>query len=184
MLRTFLPLLAASSCVALRVAVSGATGRTGRLVVEQCLAAGHSVDAIVRDTAKAEEVLPSAVEIKCLDLATATGAEMREAMAESERLIWCATGFSDAGESLDVRGFAELLPSLDHLQQASATDTAPSVVMLSSAGVTRPAWDDAKKERLIGASDIPISARPAGDLSRAAELRRSTPDAPRAPLVT
>ena len=41
MLRTFLPLLAASSCVALRVAVTGATGRTGRLVVEQCLAAGQ-----------------------------------------------------------------------------------------------------------------------------------------------
>ena len=52
--------------------------------------------------------MPSAVQIKCLDLATATGAEMREAMAESERLIWCATGFSDAGESLDVRGFARL----------------------------------------------------------------------------
>jgi len=32
----------------------------------------------------------------------------------------------------------------------------PRVVMLSSAGVTRPAWDEAKKGRLDGAADIPI----------------------------
>jgi len=32
----------------------------------------------------------------------------------------------------------------------------PRVVMLSSAGVTRPAWDTKKKERYPGAADIPI----------------------------
>jgi hypothetical protein len=32
----------------------------------------------------------------------------------------------------------------------------PKVVMLSSAGVTRPGWDDTKKEKLNGCADIPI----------------------------
>eukprot|EP00966_Prymnesium_polylepis_P296403 6847656-Prymnesium_polylepis.1 len=127
-------LLVATAADALRVAVTGATGRTGRLVVEQALASSHAVTAIVRDEAKAKEVLPAAVQLKCLDLASADGAAMHEACADSDCLIWCATGFSDAGESLDVRGFAELLPSLDHLKKAGEADAAPTVIMLSSAG--------------------------------------------------
>lgn len=43
---------------------------------------------------------------------------------------------------------------------ACSTDTdgagPPMVVMLSSAGITRTAWDQQKKDRLVGASDIPI----------------------------
>lgn len=35
-------------------------------------------------------------------------------------------------------------------------DGYPLVVMLSSAGVTRPAWDETKKEKLSGCADIPI----------------------------
>lgn len=36
----------------MRIAVVGAAGRTGRLVVEQALAAGHTVTAVVRDPAR------------------------------------------------------------------------------------------------------------------------------------
>ena len=140
-------LLLTAAADALNVAVTGATGRTGRLVVEQALAASHVVTAIVRDEAKAKEVLPAAVQLKCLDLASSDGAAMREACADTDCLVWCATGFSDDGESLDVRGFAELLPSLDHLKKAGEAHAAPTVIMLSSAGVTRPVWDDSKKER-------------------------------------
>ena len=45
--------------------------------------------------------------------------------------------------------------------------------MLSSAGVTRPAWDDAKKERLVGAADIPIiRLNPGGILDKKAEAEQ------------
>lgn len=41
------------------IAISGSTGFVGRELVAQLLAAGHNVRALVRDTAKAREVLPS-----------------------------------------------------------------------------------------------------------------------------
>lgn len=39
---------------------------------------------------------------------------------------------------------------------SSASEKIPKVVMLSSAGITRPSWDENKKERLKGCADIPI----------------------------
>ena len=130
-----------SSSAAYNVAVTGATGRTGRLVVDSLLKSGHSVTALVRDGDKAASVLPAAVACRELDLATAGAEEMRTACAGADKLIWCATGFTDAGELIDVRGMKELVPGA-----IAATGETPAVVMLSSAGVTRPAWDDAKKE--------------------------------------
>ena len=129
------------SSAAYNVAVTGATGRTGRLVVDSLLKSGHSVTALVRDGDKAASVLPAAVACRELDLATAGAEEMRTACAGADKLIWCATGFTDAGELIDVRGMKELVPGA-----IAATGETPAVVMLSSAGVTRPAWDDAKKE--------------------------------------
>jgi len=130
-----------SSSAAYNVAVTGATGRTGRLVVDSLLKSGHSVTALVRDGDKAASVLPAAVACRELDLATAGAEEMRTACAGADKLIWCATGFTDAGELIDVRGMKELVPGA-----IAATGETPAVVMLSSAGVTRPVWDDAKKE--------------------------------------
>ena len=43
----------------LKVAVFGATGRVGSLVVDQLLAADHMVTAVVRDEVKANSVLPN-----------------------------------------------------------------------------------------------------------------------------
>ena len=155
------------SSFALNVAVTGATGRTGQLVVDKLLAAGHDVTALCRDEAKAKEVLPSSVACRVLDLATATGEEMREACTGADKLLWCATGFTDSGDSIDLRAMTELVPGA---LASSGEDGAPAVVMLSSAGVTRPAWDDAKKERLIGCSDIPIiRLNPMGILGKKAD---------------
>jgi uncharacterized protein YbjT (DUF2867 family) len=50
------------------VAVAGATGRTGTLVVEQLLAAHRPVRALVRDVAKAEATLGKGVEFKVADV--------------------------------------------------------------------------------------------------------------------
>lgn len=157
-----LALLLCCSCVAgLHVAVTGPTGRTGRLVVDELLRNGHTVTAIMRNTTKGSEVLPVSDNVACkqLDLATADGAAMAEACSGVDALIWAATGFSETGESLDIRGFESLVPAAFPPPPSSSDSTPvgpPKVVMLSSAGVTRPAWSDEKKEKLIGAADIPI----------------------------
>mmetsp|Transcript_22716 Transcript_22716/g.69147 ORF Transcript_22716/g.69147 Transcript_22716/m.69147 type:complete len:339 (+) Transcript_22716:103-1119(+) len=157
------------SSAAYNVAVTGATGRTGRLVVDSLLKSGHSVTALVRDGDKAASVLPAAVACRELDLATAGAEEMRTACAGADKLIWCATGFTDAGELIDVRGMKQLVPGA-----IAATGETPAVVMLSSAGVTRPAWDDAKKARLIGCSDIPIiRLNPGGILGKKCEAEQA-----------
>jgi len=74
-------------------------------------------------------------------------------------------------ESLDVIGMTYLLPTLsnpsmlgvDSTSSSSAsnpststTTTNPSFIMLSSAGVTRPSWDEAKTKKYVGCADIPI----------------------------
>jgi len=146
-------LLLVASTQALHVAIAGATGRTGRLIVDELVAHGHAVTALVRDPAAAKEVLPPTVQIECVDFADAKGGVMRRACASADRLIWAASGFTESGESIDNCGMA-LLPYLDNLWRGASD--APSVVFLSSAGVTRTSWDEGKKERLLGASDIPI----------------------------
>ena len=152
----------------LRVVVTGATGRIGRLVVHRLLEEGHTVQAIVRDANKANEVLPSAAERVLLDLGSSSDEEIAISCSGADRMIWCATGFTDAGESIDVDGMRRW-PQLLACEETKQLE-APRVVMLSSAGVTRPDWEDAKKERLIGASDIPIiRLNPGGILGRKVE---------------
>ena len=175
-------LLCVGAAGALNVAVAGATGRTGRLVVDQLLQNGHTVTALTRDDKNAKAVLPSKVAIKVLDLGTASRSEMRSACADAERFIWCATGFTDAGESIDIRG-GQLLPALDKVWRRGSVCETPSVIMLSSAGVTRPSWDDAKKERLVGASDIPIvRLNPMGILDQKCAAPRRGPSTHGTPL--
>ena len=128
--------------------------------------------AIVRNTTKAEEVLP--VEDERLELVLGDLSKEADLDKACEGVdagaIWCATGFSDAGsfwqkirglwgvvvqpkKSVDIAGIGGLTRALQ--QQAPPSNSA-RFVMLSSAGVTRPSWGDAKKEEFAGAADIPI----------------------------
>ena len=169
---TFALLIQATS--GLNVAVAGATGRTGQLVVRELLSKGHSVVALTRNVTKANAALPE-VDCRVLDLATCTGEDMKTACANVDRMLWCASGFTDSGESIDIRGMAELLPAAfpPSTTPEAAGSSSPIVVMLSSAGVTRPAWTDEKKERLVGASDIPIiRLNPGGILGKKAEAEQ------------
>lgn len=159
------------------VAVAGATGRTGSLVVQELLNRGVSVVALVRNFDKAEEVLPtSSTNLKVIKCDLIDEEDIKQAVAKTDAAIWCATGFSDGPSSIldrikNLFGVA-LTPkkSIDAvgivaLAEAFAPSSAavdgngssfPKVVMCSSAGVTRPSWDDAKKELFVGAADIPI----------------------------
>lgn len=177
-----------------RVAVTGATGRTGRLVVQELLDRGVQVVAMVRDLEKAKEVLefseddttpeqqPRLIITKC-DLTSET--QIAASLQNCDAAIWCATGFSESQPvvidndppfvqtikrwmgieppkstdpptrtSIDAVGIPALAKCF--LDKDGADCDYPKVVMLSSAGVTRPSWDDAKKARFPGSADIPI----------------------------
>lgn len=92
--------------------------------------------------------------------------------------IWCATGFSDAPgdsafdkvrkllgialapkQSIDAVGVPALAKCIAAETNKSSNDSTtkcPKLVMLSSAGVTRPSWNDDKKAMFPGSAEIPI----------------------------
>ena len=159
------------------VAVTGATGRTGQLVVQELLDRGVSqVLALVRDENKAAQIFsdkpPSNLQIVKCDLTSE--AQISQALQSADAAIWCATGFSNNPEadpltkvkrllgialkpksSVDAVGLPAMTQALANANGSSG-DGLPKVVLCSSAGVTRSTWDDAKKERLAGSADIPI----------------------------
>jgi len=159
--------------VATKVAVAGATGRTGRFVVDYLLEQQISVVAMVRTKDKAKEVFsdpfPEGLEVVACDLSKED--KIKEAVEGCDAAIWCATGFSDAPDSpwnkvkklfgialapqqsIDVVG----VPALAKCFSDSDHNTkCPKIVMLSSAGVTRPSWSEQKKAMFPGSAEIPI----------------------------
>lgn len=167
-----------------KVAVAGATGRTGSLVVQELIDREVPVVAMVRSTEKANEVFGAAasrsplLQVMPCDLTSAS--QVSNAIQGCDAAIWCATGFSDAPttllekvkrllgialapqQSVDCVGIPLLAKNM--LNQVVGNTSPnneqllalPQVVMLSSAGVTRPSWDEAKKEKYRGCADIPI----------------------------
>jgi uncharacterized protein YbjT (DUF2867 family) len=164
------------------VAVLGATGRTGQLVVQQLLDRSESNDvqvvAVVRDLKKAKETLPAENSnffiVKC-DLSNPK--DIRNAVADSDAAVWCATGFSDNPQASIIDKLTALLkltlapkqtsidliaiPVLAEIFREKESDDdggvlLPKVVMLSSAGVTRPKWSAEKKKRFVDCAEIPI----------------------------
>lgn len=156
-----------------KVAVAGATGRTGILVVEELLNRGVEVVALVRDLEKADEVFEKKDDdglltvVKC-DLLSKRS--VKEAVKDCDAGIWCATGFSSGDTSIvervmslfglaikrtiDTVGLTLMAESLASVDEEE--DGLPTIVMCSSAGVTRPSWTEEKKEALVGCADIPI----------------------------
>lgn len=182
-------LQSSTSEIVKKVAVAGATGRTGSLVVEELVRRKVNVVALVRDLEKAKEKLPqpetsleeygsSISFVKC-DLTSES--DICNAIENCDAAIWCATGFSDAPgtsvfdkikklfgiafapkqsiDSIGVPALARAFLKSNDIKTDEGDQTGaplPKVVMLSSAGVTRPSWDDEKKTLFPGAADIPI----------------------------
>lgn len=184
----------APKLLAQKVAVVGATGRTGRYVVEELIDRGATqVVALVRSQQKVKEVfgdqsLPASVQFVECDLTNDKA--IQKALKGMDAAIWCATGFSSESSWVDrlvsLVGIATKrsidsvgLPLIAKaLSQNGHDESLPKVVMCSSAGVTRPAWDEARKEQFPGAADIPIvRLNPFGilDIKRESEenLRRA-----------
>jgi len=156
-----------------RVAVTGATGRTGSLVVKELLKRNVSVVALVRDLEKANKLFPYANDISIVKCNLASESEIEDAVRGCNAGIWCATGFSDAESSIinklkklfditfaarssiDAVGVPKLALCLNSENDDSSSSKLPKVIMLSSAGVTRPSWSEEKKKRFSGSADIP-----------------------------
>jgi len=161
-----------------KIAVAGATGRTGSIVVEELLKREGitNVVALVRNLDKAQSCLPTDNEklsiVKC-DLGNEE--DIFECLQDCDAAVWAATGFSDNPDNTWVEKMQKLLgmaltpkQTIDYvgvpafgkyfsgIENNEDGYDFPRVVMLSSAGVTRIEWDQSKKDRLIGASDIPI----------------------------
>ncbi|CAB9502561.1 TIC 62, chloroplastic [Seminavis robusta] len=181
--------------VVTRVAVAGATGRVGRLVVEELLSRGvQEVVALVRDVEAAEEILggtdaPANLQITQCNLSSK--GQISSVLNDVDAMIWCATGFSqkpNAGPLEKAKGLLDLamkktidvtaLPVIGNVIKENNLggknpQQLPKVVMCSSAGVTRTIWDDEKKALMPGAADIPIvRLNPFGAL----DIKRSSED--------
>lgn len=166
------------------IAVTGATGRTGRLVVSKLLeTTNHNVIAVVRDETKANEIFDELsingdsdrLTIQTCDLLNEKEISNLISSTSTNQVIWCSTGFSsnpdaspiakfrliwnavvNKGENtIDYVGLTTLANEIDK-QKRNDSNSGPNVIMLSSAAVTRPSWSEEKKERFAGCADIPI----------------------------
>lgn len=94
--------LSSTALSAQRIAIAGATGRTGRHVVSKLLSQNIPVYALVRNPEKAVELFGAAENddnliVRRTDLGSAEDVERAmEEVNDCEAVIWCATGFSDA----------------------------------------------------------------------------------------
>ena len=159
------------------VAVTGATGRTGVGVVEELLRRNLGVRCVVRNETKAADVLPAGVEVVTADFEDASS--VAAAVAGADACVWAATGL--AATPRKTRFGGETAQLIDEIALPAIAGEVGRVVMLSSAGVTRPAWSARKQKRLPQAFDIPIvRLNPAGILGKKARaetlLRRATSD--------
>lgn len=163
-----------TSDVVKKVAVAGATGKTGKLVVDELLSRNVKVVGLVRNETKAAELFGDYASSDMLEIQECNLADPKaiaSALVGCDATLWCATGFSDGAmgqtpptvamtpeQSIDVMGVPAVANTmLQHNGSKEEEEQAyPKVVMLSSAGTTRPSWDEDKKERLKGCAEIPI----------------------------
>ena len=102
----------------------GATGNIGRLVVDELLARGVTVRALVRDVARARSILPDAVEVARGDLATGEG--LAAAVDGVDAIV-----LTHGGETreVDYDGVRRILEALD--------GRVPRIVLMTSMAVSR-----------------------------------------------
>lgn len=81
----------------MRVVVVGAGGRTGRLVVEKLVAAGHRAVATIRSSRHMAGLVTMGAETLMLDLEVATGPQVQEVFRGADAIVFAAG--SAAGET-------------------------------------------------------------------------------------
>lgn len=135
----------------LSVLAVGATGSIGRLVLEQALAAGHAVRALVRDQGRAED-LPEGTEPVVGDLTDAATLAPAVAGVDAVVLTHGSHGGAEAAQAVDYGAVRNTLLAMDG---ASAR-----IALMSAIGVTKHSvGHDWKRrgERLVRASGLPYT---------------------------
>ena len=116
-----------------KVLVAGATGQTGRLIVSELLAGGYEVRALVRDEAKARQLLGDKVELVKGDIKDP--ATLPSAFAGTDAVISAvgARGAKgpDRPEAIDYQGVKNLV-------DAAVANRSQQFVLVSSRSVTQP----------------------------------------------
>ena len=155
-----------------RVAVLGANGRTGKPVVEQLLARGYQVRAMVRDPAAAGGAFPAGVEVVAGDV---RDAKQLAAAFKGVKYVISTIGAS-GGPKAAERGSANDVDNVGiaNVAQAAKVARVRQVVLVSSSGVTKAAENPmafmrpilaakAEGEQALRASGVPYTiVRPGG----------------------
>lgn len=88
----------------MRIIVIGGSGRTGILIVEKLVAAGHSVVATIRNPKHMVETVKRGAETVVLDLDKSPLAEFTTAMADADAVVFAAGSGAGEGSALDRIG--------------------------------------------------------------------------------
>jgi putative NADH-flavin reductase len=123
-----------------RVTIFGATGTSGRRVVDAALAAGHEVAVLVRDPARLEE--PERLRVVVGEISDAHAVE--QAIAGSEGVIWAVGPTSNTPDQPALFESAATV-LVDAMRRAGAR----RLVALSGAGVTLAGERKPLNHRLI-----------------------------------
>ncbi|KNA20665.1 hypothetical protein SOVF_050360 [Spinacia oleracea] len=84
-----------------KIFVAGATGSTGKRIVEQLLSKGYSVKAGVRDIEKAKTAFPTNPALQIVKADVTEGSDkLAEAISDDSEALICATGFQRSWDPL------------------------------------------------------------------------------------
>ena len=115
-----------------KIAVVGASGRTGRSAVRQLLAAGYEVRALARSR---DSIEPGVTDFKQIDIRQDTGERLVTALSGCQVVI-CTTG---AKPPFDPVALAEVeVNGIKKLVDAARSVGAVHFILVSSIGTTRP----------------------------------------------
>jgi uncharacterized protein YbjT (DUF2867 family) len=159
------------------VLVAGATGRTGKPVVEQLVARGYKVRAMVRDASKGKETFPAGVEVVVGDVRDP--ATLKGSM-QGMKYVISAIG-AGGGPKPEPGNGAEDIDNLGvaNLAKAAKTAKVKQLVLVSSASTTHYAdypvafmrpifFAKFKGETALRASGVPYTiVRPGGLIDEA-----------------
>lgn len=123
----------------MKVTVLGATGGVGRQVVEQALAGGHDVRAVVRDPAP----LPDDVPYVLADLATADSIALEAATVGADAVLSCLGRRSKADAGVASRGVGVAVDAMwaTGVRRIIAVSASPVATITSSSRPQPPRHD-------------------------------------------
>lgn len=141
----------------MKLLLTGATGKVGSRLLGRLLAQGHQVTALVRDTARARDMLGTEVSIAAGDLLDA--ASLARALAGMEAVIHCAAFFRGATSE---QAHATNQDGTRHLAEAARKAGARRFVFASTGLVYGPS-----PGRLVNEDDAcaPVDAYPLSKLA-------------------